>query len=318
MLSEKHLINKIYKDVINQIIKEVRYIDPTFSKYNGVVHKTDIEDVHQQDPIKSNENIRVYHGCDIQRALDWAKHGFSGMKEQERPTQPEKGVNPIGIFVTVDFEHAQYFARNGCIIEFTANSNDLDTPVWNGSDYCNISFLSNTTPFNSKEERDNQKQHYQNISKNYQDELRNGKTLSNSHIRNSDNPALARMIFTDIEAQALFLGSLSPNQIKRIWVKQDNKNFVPYKVRDFIRKYGNIVHQKENDAVYLANEDFNGFDDFFDRIDIPKDYRNITMQDIETYDYMKLTACQYMYPKQIIQAFGKEFFTQNFIPKIVQ
>lgn len=109
---------------------EVRYID-TSNKY-----KKDPYQTLNQEPIKNGESIRVFHGCDLETALNTAINGLSGQVKVPRTYSYENGMNPKGLFVTTDFKKAKYFAYDVdtmVIMEFTVKSDDLDTPVWNGS-----------------------------------------------------------------------------------------------------------------------------------------------------------------------------------------
>ena len=69
----------------------------------------------------------------------------------------------------------------------------------------------------------------------------------------------------------------------------------------------------------MPNEDFKGFEDYFRRMnDSDKKWRLSDKQIkdnidyINQYDHYKLNVCRFMFPKQIIQAFGQEFFNQHF------
>ena len=98
-------------------------------------------------------------------------------------------MNPKGLFVSTDFKKAMYFAYDTdtmVIMEFTVKSDDLDTPVWNDS-FGYFGQCSNPQPFSSREEREKQKQAYQDSAKNSNDE----------YVRNSDNPAMAERIFNN-------------------------------------------------------------------------------------------------------------------------
>ena len=252
IISEEQLFN---------LLNEVRYID-TSNRY-----KKDTRQVLNQEPIKNGESIRVFHGCSLETALNAAINGLSGQVRVSRTYSYENGMNPKGLFVSTDFKKAMYFAYDTdtmVIMEFTVKSDDLDTPVWNNS----FGFFgqgSNPQPFSSRSEREQQKQAYQDDAKKSDDE----------YVRNSDNPAMAERIFNNVEHQALFVGNLNPNMIKRFWVKKNGgtESYVPLSRKEFLRKFGNKEFQestyngyknykvKRNIMPYLPNEDFVSIED---------------------------------------------------------
>ena len=120
---------------------------------------------------------------------------------------------------------------------------------------------SNPQPFENRYEREKQKQEYQKASMNSEDE----------YVRKSDNPAMADRIFNNVEHQALFVGNLNPNQIKRFWVKKNggSESYKPLSRKEFLKLYGNkefvLNHyrpnekskiKRDNNYPYLPNEDF--------------------------------------------------------------
>ena len=192
-------------------------------------------------------------------------------------------MNPIGLFVSTSFETVKEFSNPfGCpkdesknasvIIEFTAKATDLDTPVWNNSETY-FGQYSNPISFKNKDERDAQKKHYNDNAKNSEHE----------HVRNSDNPAMASNIFDNREHQALFIGDLNPNMIKRFWVKRfasgpgygpTDKQYEPMSRSEFLREfgneefyndYGNYNKIKPSERLFQPNEDFTSIEDMADR-----------------------------------------------------
>jgi len=324
---------------------EVRYIDTKSEKYRGRVYKKNPFDVYNQEPIKNNEKIRVYHGCSLKTAVDWAINGTSGRVYHPRKYSYESGMNPLGVFVTVDFEKAKGFGDDyecPCVVEFTASASDLESPVWNGSDSYFVQG-SNPQPFKDKQERDAQKQKYDADARSIKDDTywdyRKNKEvkISYDHIRNSDKPAMAMNIFNNYEHQALFMGNLNPNQIKRIWINPKDektgyvsteKSYIPLTVREFLKRYRDKEFSVEGsygkkqriqrNKYYLPNEDFKGFDDFFDRLgkehgwEFTKKEREDNLRNIMQYDHYKETVTNHMWPRQIIQAFGQDFFDEYF------
>lgn len=329
---------------LNRSLNEVRYIDTKGEKYRGRVYKNDWKDVYNQEPIKNDDKIRVYHGCSLKTAVEWATSGTSGMEWHPRTYSYEAGMNPLGVFVTVDFEKAKEFGHDYecmCVIEFTVSASDLESPVWNNSD----SYFgqgTNPQPFNNKEERDAQKKRYDDNARNVKDytywdsKSKSEKSISYDYIRKSDKPAMARNIFDNTEHQALFMGDINPNMIKRIWINPKDeesgyvsttKAYIPLTVKEFLRRYrdhefyvegsyGNEKSKVRNKKLYMANDDFKGWDDYANRDKYFRrhpQYFEKVLKDIESdNDYVKRSICDTMFPKQIIQAFGKDFFDQNF------
>ncbi len=278
-------------------------------------------------PIGKNEKIRVFHGMDIQDAIKVAKEGLSGKEKISRAYSYENGMNPNGLFVTIDFNKAKEFGyayNDVVILEFTANSDDLDTPVWNGQ---STYFGQNTNPqpFANRTERIQQKLAYQ----------RDAEMSSDPHVTKSDNPAMANTIFNNNEHQALFFGDITPNMIKHFWVKKRGAtNYEPYTLAQFLKEYGNkpytkYEYGKEKTApiktykLYRPNEEWNGPEDFAERasknggdyesyIELAKGWEGMGFGnkpvDISTQHLMK----QVLFPKQIIGILGEERYRKYF------
>ena len=317
---------------------EVRYID-TSGRY-----KKDPYSAFNQEPIKNGETIRVFHGCDLETALKTAINGLSGQVRVPRTYSYESGMNPKGLFVTTDFERAAYFTYDVdtmVVMEFSVKSEDLDTPVWNGSDTF-FGERSSPQPFSNRQEREMQKQKYQ-------DDARKS---ADSYVRDSDNPAMAERIFNNVEHQALFVGNLNPNQIKRFWVKKNgsSSSYITLNRKQFLKQFGNKEFSryensglnkyriKDNHYPYLPNEDFVSFEDMAKRkldmfyTDKPKlrnrysdeqylnkvkskanNYRAAYEDAINSGDYYQLRLFSSMlYPKQLRQLFGDELYNKVF------
>ena len=323
IISEEQLFN---------LINEVRYID-TNNRY-----KKDLLQVFNQEPIKNGESIRVFHGCSLETAVNACVNGLSGQIKAKRKFSYEYTMNPKGLFVTTDFEVAKDFAYDHnilVIIEFTAKSNDLDTPVWNDSS----TFFgqgSNPQPFKNRSEREQQKQKYQD----------DAKKSDNEYVRNSDNPAMAERIFDNPEHQALFVGNLNPNQIKRFWIKKNgDRTFIPLSRKDFYLKFGNSEVKWDDrtrtyskvykEKAFLPNEDFTSIEDmvrrdlenYFQRIPSARkrinveervkedtiDFKNEIKNALETKNYDNLYDFEYyLYPKQMKQLFGDEIYNEMY------
>lgn len=278
MLTESQL-HKVIVNSISKVLKEVRYIDTSFTNKNSW------RDLEHQEPIKNEERIRVFHGCDLKDAVIFAKHGLSGKEQNIRKYSYEQGMNPIGLFVSTSFETVKEFSNPfggpkdssktaSVILEFTAKATDLDTPVWNNSETY-FGQGSNPMPFKNKDERDAQKKHYNDNAKNDEHE----------YVRNSDNPAMASNIFDNREHQALFIGDLSPNMIKRFWVKRyangtshgpTDKQYTPMNRNEFLKEFGNAEFYiygtydqykpiQHSQRLFNPNEDFTSIEDMADR-----------------------------------------------------
>lgn len=284
MINIEKKLRQIINESVRECLREVRYID-TRAYYNSDKRtKKDLMQPWQQEPIKNNDTIRVFHGTDLKTAVQIATEGVSGQQWTPRKYSYEQGMNPIGLFVSTDFDLVKEFANPfqggknknaSVIIEFTARASDLDTPVWNGQDSY-FGQYSNPQPFRDKTERDTQKEKY-NI---------NARSHEKDYIRNSDNPAMAKNIFDNNEHQALFIGNLNPNMIKRFWVKtyQAQKSvameqqYTPMKLSVFLKKYADTefydgrdrdgtqrFSQFKSNKLYRPNDDFKGFEDFAKR-----------------------------------------------------
>lgn len=348
----ENIIRECIREALKEIIDEVRYIDTKYEKYNGKVHKNHWSDIYNQEPITDDSRIRVFHGCELKTACDIAINGTSGRTYHPRQYSYESGMNPLGIFVTTDFETAKKFGVSNsgmAIIEFTAKGSDLESPIWNGQG----SYFgqgTNPMPFKNSEERNAQKMQYRQNALNteddyYYDDKHRRLEISMNHVRNSDKPEMADRIFNNTEHQALFMGDLNPNMIKRIWVKlphedryvHSSDNYQPMSVREFIKKFkdkewcegtdykGNWKYSKiRKEKLFYPNEDVKSFDDVIDRIwKNEKDYYNSreeVKQSLESFGMLQNPPSDNAYniikdqlwPKQIIQLYGRDYFNNHF------
>jgi hypothetical protein len=345
----ENLIRECIHEALKEELDEVRYIDTKYEKYNGKVQKNNWTDEYNQEPIKNGEKIRVFHGCELQTACQIAIEGTSGRTYHPRQYSYESGMNPLGIFVTTDFEVAKKFGASNtgmCIIEFTADANDLESPVWNGQGTY-FGQGTNPMPFNNADERNNQKMQYRKDAQNLEDDYYyvNGKKhdLSMSHIRNSDKPELANSIFRNNEHQALFMGDLNPNMIKRIWVNLPGDNgyvhtsnaYRPMSVREFLKAFGNKEwtdydygrnrkYKIKKTRLFDPAENVSSFNDLIDRLySKEKNYfktreeaaqclKDQGMLQSPPSDYAYDTIKYELWPRQIIQLYGKDYFNKNF------
>lgn len=322
------------------LLDEVRYINVSYRNGGfGKPHRANMDDVYKQDKINNNESIRVFHGCSIDTALDICSNGTSGKVYHPRTYSYESGMNPLGIFVTIDFEQAKKFGYHPstmCILEFTAKASDLEVPVWNGQGTY-FAQGSNPQPFRNAEERKAQKKRYDVNAINtkdddYWDYSKNRlEKIDKSYIRNSDKPSLASSIFNDTEHQALFMGDLNPNMIKNVWVlKSGDKQYRKYPRKYFVRLFGkktknNVKRGKCSGRIFNPNDNVSSYKDILNRI--LDEYSNETitrekllsnLQGIGLADNPPTTdtAISYIgrnvWPKQIIQAYGRDFFNKHF------
>lgn len=305
-LNEKHL-----RRIVENILQEVRYIKPR--DYN-------------ETPITDNEVIRVFHGFDnIQDALTTAMYGLSGKMRRNRKFSYENGMNSNGLFVTVKFDVAKGFAfgEYPVVMEFSTKVSDLDFPVWSDQETF-YGQNSNPRPFKNRDEREQQKQAYDDTAAWSQHQF----------IRHSDRPALAKSLVDSYEHQALYVGDLNPEMIKRFWV-EENHRWNPLSRKEFLKKYYhleqyNAIDMQKNrfpdSKLYKPNENFDGWEDMARRdVDIWVGKHPKSTMDMERareiisfkcrgerpdYQYIEMT----MWPKQIIQAYGVDFYREHFNP----
>lgn len=263
-----------------------------------------IENYDTTEPLKNNQKIRVFHGTKLETAKKISVYGLSGKEQTSRVYSYEYWNNPTGLFVTISFSKAKYFATNfkdSVIIEFTANVSDLDAPVWNSENGSYFVAGQIAGGFSSKAERDDAKRRA------------NRNALNYPHIENSDNPALANSLTNSFEFQALYFGDIEPNMIKRFWVQNENSEFIPYTLEEFKKMFGGeSMHDKDYQwKLYSPTEDFTGEDDFVRRYNekyghiggseefIQSFWKHISNNEKIPYSHMNALK-QFMWPKQMI------------------
>ena len=217
-----------------QFINEVRYVNPN--------------QITKEQPLKDNDTIRVFHGFNkIDDAIHTIKYGLSGKQKAKRIYSYESGNNPNGLFVSINFNIAEKFAHSKIIIEFTTKIADLEAPFWvGGRNY----FIQGeyTKSFKDMSEREQQ-------------QLINRQSASQSpytSISKSDRPELAQTIFDNPEQQALYVGNLNPNMIKRVWIKQNN-NWIHVSPDQFSKQNKNHNFQNPfdyNEKLFKPNDNF--------------------------------------------------------------
>jgi hypothetical protein len=192
-----------------------------------------------EDPLKDDDTIRVYHGFNYPvNALQAIEYGLSGKEKAKRIYSYEAGNNPKGLFVTVDFDTAKKFS-GGIIIEFQCKVSDLEAPVWKDGNYGVQGQFVNS--FRDEEEREEARLRKREV------ESENERDV----ISKSDRPELAETIFDNPERQALFISDLNPNMIRAIWVNEDrllrNRITGTYErmnKNEFMKRYGNDIKKK--------------------------------------------------------------------------
>jgi hypothetical protein len=237
----KHLKTKL-----EEYLNEVRYIGNKFDK--------------DEQPLKDNQTIRVYHGFnkmeDVEKTL---RRGLSGKEKAKRIYSYESGNNPSGLFVTVDYDAATNFASSGVVIEFSTKVKDLEAPVWvGGRSY----FVQGEFAKSFKDLSDREQQRLINREESTKSEY--------PRISKSDRPELAEIIFDNPERQALFVGDLDPNMIKYVWYNEKrhkenltNGKWVRMKRKKFINKL-NIETSIKKFIKYYPNDEFD-YDEFVDK-----------------------------------------------------
>ena len=248
-------IKKIINEEIQNMV-EVRHVIPPFGP-NQQFRKTDIDN---NEPLRDNESIVVYHGYSkFDEAILAAKFGLSGKERAKRIYSYESGNNPKGLFVSVDFGTVErQFAHGGVIVEFSTKVSDLEAPVWvGGRSY----FVQGEYTKSFKDDDERQQQ-----------QLANRETHGESEyeaISNSDRPELAWALFEGPEKQALFTGDLNPNMIRIFWVNERLKNdrrtdgqWERLSRKEFLKRYDNdkelktTQHQYSNDKEPSYSEDY--------------------------------------------------------------
>lgn len=327
--------------LLKEQLDEVRYIDAANRDMTSRMdrpYRKNWQEKYNQQPITNIDKIRVYHGCSLKTALDICQNGTSGKEYHPRTYSYENGMNPLGIFVTVNFEKAKDFGYDPkamCVLEFTVKASDLEAPVWNNSD----SYFgqgSNPQPFRDADERKKQKQKYDDDARNFPDETywdynkKKDVKLDRSYIRNSDKPAMAKSVFDNYEHQALFMGDLNPNMIKYVWVCENGQSqYQRYTEKDFLKKYSNGGSNRrgfKKEKLFQPNESVKSWDEVINRIvkqdegkpwamtreEVINSLKEFNVMDNPTssfaIDYIK----QIFWPRQIIQLYGRDFFNKYF------
>lgn len=232
----KNIIRNILK---GKLIHEGRVINPSY------------ESIHQEEPLKDSDTIRVYHGFNhYEDAIRSVKFGFSGKEKAKRIYSYESNNNPNGLFVTLDIETAKKFThprgKRGvvAIMEINVKVSDLEAPVWPGGSYTVQGQMSQNW-------KDSEDRHINGTLR----DREAAKQSKSPFINGSDRPELAATLAGN-ENQALFIGDINPNMIKSIFFGESGKhgltpkNLERLSVKEFLGKFDN--HEPESD--YMGNQ----------------------------------------------------------------
>lgn len=248
-------IKKIITEEIQKLI-EVRHVIPPVTS-NNQFRKTDIDN---NEPLKDNETIIVYHGYSkFEEAILAAKFGLTGKERAKRRYSYESGNNPKGLFVSIDFGIIEReFSGGGVVLEFATQVKNLEAPVWvGGRSY----FVQGEYTQSFKDDEERQQQQLANREKHGQSKY--------EAIRNSDRPELAWALYDGPERQALFVGDLNPNMIRVFWVNEKMKNERRYggkwerlTRKEFLNRYDNDENLKQK---YVGNDKPEYSDNYYDK-----------------------------------------------------
>lgn len=293
--------------LVKSVLHEVRYID---------TKKTD------QEPIMDGEKIRVFHGSDCKTIFEFCTQGVSGKVYSPRKYSYEATMNPLGLFVTPSFKTAKEFGD--CVIEFTADTRDLECPVWGdkGMQASQTGIGYYTTGFANADERNAEKARFlkRTIDRGYGPAVK------------SDRPDFAMVMFDSHEPQALFVGDLNPNMIKRVWVVDNSgessalNRYQPMKPEKFVnlcrKKYG--MKPSATQKIFKPNDNVGSFDELIDAVynnmgdyfrsrgEAEEGLKSLGMLSQNPPGFAVSTIETVLWPRQIIQLYGKEWFNEYF------
>lgn len=209
----------------------------------------------ERPTLKTNDVIRVFHGFrDLEDAIAACRYGLSGKSRVGRVYSYEADNNPTGLFVTTDPKKASEFGA--WIIEFHANMNELEAPVWPSGSYTvqgQMAQYFGNSKGKREEERINARQRA--VDRNI------------PPISQSERPELANTLLGFGESQALFIGHLNPNRIIRVWLRNNQNGQLSNTSREEFLKNNN-AHEfhpnKSNREAYLASSRIFRVDEEFD------------------------------------------------------
>lgn len=233
-------------------------------------------------PIKSGDTVKVFHGYrDLSDAVSAARYGLSGKMKADRNYSFEFDNNPYGLFVTLNLVSAEKFASGSVhdqvIMEFVANVDELEPPVWPGGGYTVQGQMAQYFGHGGSGKVARKQAQADRENDDYQPE----------HVLQSDKKYLSSLM-TSGEYQALYVGHLSPDRITGFMVRPGGKNF-HYKApwerltrEEFIERYGRVKPKREDyssERIYGPNDDFNG-DEFLKRM---AEKNDTTVDQVDSY-----------------------------------
>ena len=268
----------------------------------------------ERPTLKKNDVIRVFHGFrDLEDAIAACRYGLSGKSRVGRVYSYEADNNPTGLFVTTDPKKASEFGQ--WVIEFNANANELEAPVWPGGTYTVQGQMAQYFG-GSKAKREEARQ----------DARQKAIDRNIEPISKSDRPELANTLMAFGENQALFIGHLNPNRIVRVWVRGDRGEVYPMSRKEFLTKNkGYEFTTKSGQENWTASHRIFRVNDEFDpnklvqglvdryggkwSFDEPK---KILVRALGSKDFhvMKYELLKYVWPKQLpmaIRWLGREY-----------
>lgn len=230
-------------------------------------------------PFDKSDTITVYHGFrDIDDAILIGKYGTSGAKRVSRVYSYENDNNPRGLFVTPYLKIAERFGN--IIFEFDARFIELEPPVWPGGSFTVQGGLSQYWG-HGRAGRANRSTAQQNLRKTYREKS------TEEFIKNSDDPLLAMTLTGMGESQALFIGHLNSNRIKRVHLRDIDRKTRSYtsdwysiSLGEFLEKFPSDKYEKTEkfmDAeskIFQPDEQFDG-NEFLIRLSKEFGYGNI-------------------------------------------
>jgi hypothetical protein len=198
----------------------------------------------ERPTLQRNDVVRLFHGFrDQEDAIAACRYGISGKSRVGRVYSYEADNNPLGLFVTTDPKKASEFGA--WIIEFHANMNELEAPVWPSGSYTVQGQMAQYFG-QSKAKREQARM----------DARQKAVERNIPPIAESERPELANTLLGFGESQALFIGHLNPNRIIRVWLR-NNQNGQITKVsrEEFLKnnKSHSFHPSKSNREAYLAS-----------------------------------------------------------------
>lgn len=221
-------------------------------------------DVNDENPLKKGDTVKVFHGFNnYNEAILAIKHGLSGAQKVPRVYSYESDNNPKGLFVTGKFKTATQFTgsyKYAVIIEFNAEYDELEAPVWPGGSWTGYGGYSQYFGWGPEGRRGRAKAR-KDAEKSTRDDQ-----YKPEWVKLSDNPHLADMLLNKGETQALYIGHLNPNRINAIYMKAyDNHisqgDWQKISREEFLQKHETDLdpkHENKNRSkVFSPDEEFN-------------------------------------------------------------